>query len=459
MNLDATESAIEIWRAGLSAVRGDQVVNDQIQVSGQTLSVAGDSFPLSDVARVCVVGAGKAGAGMTAGFLRAVVPLNLGDRLFGWVNVPSGSISTAESSSDSRITLHEARPAGMNRPTIEAVAGTRQIVKLVEELGPDDLCVCLLSGGGSALLPLPTDDITLDQKVQLTHDLSAAGATIQQLNAVRRRYSKIKAGGLAKRCLAGRLITLIISDVIGDPLDVIASGPTVMQQTTDVSLDSVLEQLERNGARESLTFVRRVAADIGKYERKDLRANFDQCEARNHVIANNQTAVDASVRRAKELGFQCEVIPSEPPTTTADQLGVDLANRLLALAKNTTSPTCIVSGGEPIVRLAPATMCGKGGRNQQLVLSALHSLLRRETSELDFSFLSGGTDGEDGPTDCAGALINRDVVWRCKDLRLDVGDYLARNDAYRFFDQVGGLFTTGPTDTNVCDVRVITISC
>ena len=300
---NATESAIEIWRAGLDAVRSDRAVRQVVEVSENRLSLAGESFALDDLDRICVVGAGKAGRGMTAGLLSGLDPLMLGDRLTGWLNVPERS-GPAEPS-DPRITLHPARPAGVNLPTPAAVVGTRRIVEMVESLGPRDLCVCLLSGGGSALLPLPTDDITLDQKIQLTRDLSAAGATIQQLNSVRRHYSKIKAGGLARRCKAGHLVTLIISDVIGDPLDVIASGPTIQQHGEAEDLSAICKHLAAMNAFASLEFVERISTRPSHSSGAEV-----ECKVTNQVIANNQKAVAAAAAHARSLGFQCEVLPS-----------------------------------------------------------------------------------------------------------------------------------------------------
>ncbi len=449
MNCDPTESAIEIWRAGLASVRSDRAVRDRIDVRGNSLVIAEETFQIDDVDRICVVGAGKAGRGMTAGLLAGLDQLMLGDRLAGWVNVPADAERAGPG--DARVTLHAARPAGVNLPTPAAVAGTRRIVEMVETLGPRDLCVCLLSGGGSALLPLPTEDITLDQKIQLTRDLSAAGATIQQLNEVRRHYSQIKAGGLAKRCRAGHLVTLIISDVIGDPLDVIASGPTVLQHGGAEDLSAVCEQLASMNASESLQFVERIRA------RPSIASDTKvECKVTNKIIANNQKAVAAAAAHARALGYQCEILPSEMPTTTADEMGAHLARQLISRVRDSDGPICFVSGGEPVVRLAPDH--GRGGRNQQLVLAALQSL-KEESLDCDFSILSGGTDGEDGPTDCAGAFCDRQVLRKCEGSGLSPAAHLARNDAYSFFEQVGGLFKTGPTDTNVCDVRVITVTC
>ncbi|MCA9216898.1 MAG: DUF4147 domain-containing protein [Planctomycetales bacterium] len=457
LNLNATEAAFEIWQAGLDAVRSDRAVTSNLHASissdgTATLRVAAQAFTLPADGRVCVVGAGKAGAGMVKGIEAALRPLHLGERLFGWVNVPEGP---KPADLTSNVVLHHARPAGVNEPTLAAVEGTKRIVELVEHLHPSDLCICLLSGGGSALLPLPTDDISLEEKVQLTRDLSAAGATIQQLNAVRQRFSRVKAGGLAGCCSASNLVSLIISDVIGDPLDVIASGPTVVQRTTKTSLEDVWERLVASGAKRSAEFVRAVIYDPVE------KTPPPTTQVLNTIIANNQTAVEAAREHASRIGFKCIVLPPESATTTADELGASLAIRLLKRLRDCVEPTCIITGGEPVVHLSPAANRGRGGRNQQLVLAALNRLLPNidEPGNADFAILSGGTDGEDGPTDAAGAICNQTILQRYAEIGLDPAEYLARNDAYSFFEQAGGLFRTGPTNTNVCDVRVITISC
>ncbi|MFH1574117.1 MAG: glycerate-2-kinase family protein, partial [Acidobacteriota bacterium] len=215
--------ALRIWHAALDAVRSETLVRNALRVEGPNLRVGDDSIRLDSIRRIAVVGAGKAGAGMAA-----AVEDVLGGRLMeekelaGWVNVPEDCVRPL-----GRIHLHGARPAGVNEPTPAGAAGSAEILRLVESLWADDLCLCLISGGGSALMPAPVEAITLDDKLAVTRHLSAAGANIEQLNTVRKQLSRIKGGGLARACRAGRLVALLISDVLGDPLDVIASGPTV----------------------------------------------------------------------------------------------------------------------------------------------------------------------------------------------------------------------------------------
>ena len=236
--------ALAIWQAGLEAVRSEPLLRNHVRVVGRMLHVGDEAIDLDRVGRIVVVGAGKAGAGMAAGIERALGGELMAEKnLTGWINVPADCLRPLE-----RIHLHAARPAGVNEPTSEGVAGAEEILRLVAGLDERDLCLCLLSGGGSALLPAPAEGITLADKQAVTRHLSQSGANIQELNTVRKQLSRIKGGGLMRACRAGRLLTLIISDVIGDPLDVIASGPTVPNLSTAADALAVLEKFHAREA-------------------------------------------------------------------------------------------------------------------------------------------------------------------------------------------------------------------
>jgi glycerate 2-kinase len=436
--------ARQIWQAGLQAVRSDRLVENVVRVEGSILLVAAEPLELARIGRLAVVGAGKAGAGMAAGLERALGPRVLADkRVSGWINVPADCMRPLE-----RIHLHAARPAGVNEPTPEGVRGAEEILRLVAALGPEDLCFVLVSGGGSALLPAPVAGISLADKLAVTRHLSAAGANINELNTVRKQLSRIKGGGLLRACGAGRLFALIISDVLGDPLDIIASGPTVPDSG---SPRAALEVLERYSGRGALP-----ASIFAFLERKRASQPAPpRARATNLVIGNNAVAVDAAGLEAERLGYSHAMLVAPGPEGSAEDVGRHLATIGLAM-HDTGGPDCLVSGGEPVVKLAPATERGKGGRNQQLVLAAAQ-LLADQTDPGGLVLLSGGTDGEDGPTDAAGAWVDAAVLARAAAAGLDIGSYLARNDAYSFFESSGGLLKTGPTDTNVCDVRVVLV--
>ncbi len=209
-----------IWRAAVRAVDSHRLVEQSIRVERGELVIGRQRIPLSALRRIEIVGAGKAGAGMAQGAEAALSPL--GKPLSGWVNVPADCVRSLPS-----ITLHAARPAGLNEPTAAGVAGSEEILRRVSFLGEGDLCLVLISGGGSALLPAPIEGVSLADKAATIRQMSLAGAGIDELNCVRRQLSRIKGGGLARACRAQWLVTLVISDVIGDPLEVIASGPTI----------------------------------------------------------------------------------------------------------------------------------------------------------------------------------------------------------------------------------------
>lgn len=442
--------ALAIWNAAVDAVRGDRLVRENVSLDGNELRIVGERVSLSAVGRIAIVGAGKAGAGMAAGLEEALGPDLLREKgVSGWVNVPADCVRPM-----STIHLHAARPAGINEPTEEGVRGTERILEIVQSLGPKDLCICLLSGGGSALLPAPAAGLSLTDKQAVTRHLSAAGANIEQLNTVRRQLSRVKGGGLARACKAGRLITLIISDVPGDPLEVIASGPTVTDTRTPEDALRVLEQFGTDAIpREVIEVLRR---------RINERQNLQQptCQVTNVVIGNNARAVDAARAEAVRRGYSPAMLSSNRPEGPAEHVGEQLALMAEQMMQS-AGPDSLITGGEPTVKLVDPETRGKGGRNQQLVLAALLKLHNDKGADIKqlarICLLSGGTDGEDGPTDAAGAILDEQVFRRMLATNLDPREFLRRNDAYHFFQAVDGLIKTGPTHTNVCDVRVLLV--
>ncbi|MBN2022063.1 MAG: DUF4147 domain-containing protein [Pirellulales bacterium] len=438
------QDALGIWRAGVDAVAPDRLVRAAVAVEGGNLAIGEQRLSLDSIGRIAVVGAGKAGTAMAAAFEDVLGPRLLTEKhVTGWVNVPADCVRPM-----SHVWLHPARPPGVNEPTRAGVVGTREIIELVESLGQDDLCLVLLSGGASALMPAPADPVTLADKLAVTRFLGAAGADIRQLNTVRKQLSRIKGGGLARACRAGRLVALIISDVPGDPLDVIASGPTVADASRP---EDALEVLDRFGAREA-----GVAPTAFAYleTKRRIPPAAPRARVTNLVIGNNATAVDAAGGEAERRGYrhamQCAVAPEGP----AEEVGRRLAGMALSM-RDGVGPDCLISGGEPVVALADESIRGRGGRNQQLVLAALDALGQEGVDGV--AILSGGTDGEDGPTDAAGAVLDAAAARAARLLNLHPAEYLARNDAYTFFDAVGSLLKTGPTHTNVGDLRIVAV--
>ena len=434
--------ALAIWHAGLDAVRSDRLVRTALHVEGPLLTVGDDEIPLRSLRRIVVVGAGKAGAGMAAAVEEVLGPqLAEEKQLTGWINVPADCVRPLK-----WIRLHAARPAGVNEPTAAGAVGATEILRLVESLTPDDLCLCLLSGGGSALLPAPVEAISLADKLAVTRHLSAAGANIEQLNTVRKHLSRIKGGGLARACRAGRLVSLVISDVLGDPLDLIASGPTVEDCSSPEAALAVLEQFSARQAG--------IPAAVFDWlqrpqPRQQRRAT---CRVTNLVIGNNAAAVDAAGMEAERRGYSHAMVSARQSEGLAEDVGRHLA-AMARQMRDQRGPDCLISGGEPVVRLVEASRRGQGGRNQQLVLAAMDAFW--QDGARNVAFLSAGTDGEDGPTDAAGAFFDAGILQAAREQGLSPQEFLARNDAYRFFAPLDALLKTGPTHTNVCDLRVV----
>jgi hydroxypyruvate reductase/glycerate 2-kinase len=437
------EHARAIWQAAVAAADPFRLVRDVLASPPPDMRLA-----LEQARRILVVGGGKAGASMAAG-VEAALAGRLGS-VTGVVNVPAGAVRPLTA-----IRPHAARPDGSNHPAPEGVAGVREILALVRSATADDLCLCLLSGGGSALMPSPADGVSLADKQQVTRLLHACGATIAEMNCVRKHLSAFKGGHLAEAFFAAggqHLVTLVISDVVGDPLDVIASGPTVPDPTT---FADALAVLERHGLTDRVPDAARDYLHTGLRGGKAETPKTLPEGARTLVIGNNSRALDAAAKAAEGLGYPVlnlgSFVEGETRHVAVALSGIVRAVR--ADGKPRAAPLCVLSGGETTVTL-PADH-GRGGRNQEFVLAAaLHLGPERLRNVV---VLSGGTDGEDGPTDAAGALADAGTLARAAHHGHDAVATLERHDAYTLFDATGDLLRTGLTGTNVMDVRVILI--
>jgi glycerate 2-kinase len=430
------EHALSIWKAAVDAVRPEPLVEAALR----------NEPAVRTAPRVLVVGAGKAGPGMAVGLERALADRL--DRVEGLVNVPEGMTATLAC-----VRLHPARPQGVNEPTAAGVAGAEEMLRLLASAGPEDVAVCLLSGGGSALLPAPAEGISLADKQAVTRLLSGCGATINELNCVRKHLSRVKGGRLAEAFRGKLLLSLIISDVVGDPLDVIASGPTAPDAS---DYGNALVVLEKYAIHESLPPAVRRHLNDGAAGLHPETVKVCPPNVSNRVIGSNRVALDAAKRTAEEMGYRVldlgAFVEGETRSVAVAVAGVvrSIQRDRLPVAR----PACILIGGETTVTLGGAQ--GKGGRNQEFVLALLDKLSETGLLE-DVTVLSGGTDGEDGPTDAAGAVADADTLRAC------VGDgprpdtYLRSHNAYHFFERVGGLIRSGLTGTNVMDVRVVLV--
>ena len=453
------EDQAAIVAAALAAVRPERLVASRLGMAGADLCL--DGRPVASLARgrIAVVGGGKAAAGMAAAVVRLLEAGGVAaDRIRGLVSVPAGCGLDLTG-----VEVRETRPAAENLPTPAAVAATREMLALVGTLGPDDLAVAVVSGGGSALMAAPRAGVPLAEKIAVTRFLSAAGAGINELNLVRQVASDVKGGGLARACSAGRLLVLVLSDVIGDPLDVIASGPCLPATATAADALAVLERFAATAAAPHLTSLLRADAAPGRAgPRGDPPAaswtTQRGCRVEHVLLGTNATAVAAAAREAERLGYLVTPRPARAGSgETADDVGRRLGRDGVALAAAAAAdgrPRGIVEGGEAVVRLPAAH--GRGGRNQQTVAAALAAMFGLgRVWPPGLLVASLGTDGEDGPTTAAGGVADAAVAKRIRELDLDVAAAVARCDAEPLLEAAGGLIVTGPTGTNVADVRLV----
>ena len=406
----------------------------------RTVRAALEKEDLSRFRRIFVVGAGKASAAMAQAAEQA-----LGRRIAGgWINTKDGHLAPLR-----RITLQEAsHPV----PDARGVAGARRIAEIAAQAQEGDLLLCLISGGGSALLPLPLDPVSLEEKQETTRLLLACGATIHEINAVRKHLSAIKGGRLARLAQPAHVLALLLSDVVGDPLDVIGSGPTAPDTSTFASAWAVIEKygLQAKIPRTA----RRLLEDglAGKIE--ETPKPGDPCfrRTRNVIVGSNRLAVDAAARKARELGYRPLVLSTTIEGETRDiaAMHAAIAREIAATGRPARPPVCVISGGETTVTLRGK---GLGGRNQEFALAAAIAL-EGVPGVLAFS---AGTDGTDGPTDAAGAMADGETLQRAAALGIDARRALQDNDSYHFFQPLGDLVITGPTGTNVMDVRLMLV--
>lgn len=454
MTSTLSADAAYVIDAAIGAVRPEALLPQRLAWRGGELLLDGRPFsvPVRPTGRVAVVGGGKAGAGMAA----AVENLLEGVDLVGLVSVPEGC-----GRSLARVEVRETRPAGMNLPTAAAVAATAEMRRLLASLGPEDLAVVIVTGGGSALLEEPASGVRLDDVLAATRMLAAAGADIRELNVVRQALSAVKAGGLARACAAGRLVAVVLSDVIGDPLDLIASGPCMPVVSNPRAARAILEGHGVTAAPASLIrHLERAGAATPPDERPTADGEWTTpagCRVSHVLLGSNGTAVEAAARAAAALGYEVTIRHALENHETADEVGrrlaADAAELIAAVARDGRA-RAVIEGGEAVVAVPDEH--GSGGRNQQTVLAAVDAWWRTGgTWPAGLALASIGTDGEDGPTDAAGGLVDPRVVQQLAGRGGDLRRALDRCDAHPVLKAAGGLVVTGPTGTNVADVRII----
>lgn len=435
LHSELTEHVLAIMEAALLAVDPAEAVQRNVALQGDTLRVGTTAYDLRKYEHIYVAGAGKASAVMAL----ALEDI-LGERITaGWVNVKNGYTAPTR-----KIAIHE---AGHPIPDMRSIEGTRQMVSLLKRAGARDLVFCLISGGGSALMTMPVDGISLRDVELLTEALLRSGATINEMNTIRKHLSQVKGGQLARLAYPAQVISLILSDVIGSPLDVIASGPTSPDPTTYAQAYEVLQKYN---------LLQNVPYAIVGQLKQGVEGHIPEtpkpqdevfCRVQNLVIASNEHAAHAALEKARQLGLNSLLLSTfvEGEAREVAKIFAAIAREIAHSGQPVSRPACIIAGGETTVSVRGK---GLGGRNQELVLAAAPFIAGLDK----VAILSLGTDGTDGPTDAAGAIASGSTISRAAQKGLSVASYLANNDAYHFFQNLGDLLITGPTNTNVNDL-------
>ncbi len=435
------KEALDIFHASLKAVDPVNAVKRFLKKNDNKLSVKDTTYDLNSYDNIYLIGFGKAAAAMARG-AEAV----LGDDLkTGIVSVKYGYLDKVSS----KIKINEAAhpvpdEAGMN--------GAKEIVDFLKQRDERDLIICVISGGGSAILPLPYEGVTLSQKQETTKLLLACGADIKEINAIRKHISQVKGGQLARIAQPATLVTLILSDVIGDPLDSIASGPTAADQSTFNDCWAILQKYDLLG---------KIPPEVERHIKSGVEKSIPDTpkvsdpvfsKTQNFIIGSNWEAVVAASDYAQKLGYNTLVLSTfvEGETKDVARVHAAIAKEVNKTGNPVKKPACIISGGETTVTIRGN---GLGGRNQEFVLAAAMDINGMDNVVV----LSAGTDGTDGPTDAAGAIADGETITRANQLKLNSLKYLQDNDSYHYFEKLNDLVKTGPTNTNVMDIRIMLI--
>lgn len=434
------ECVCRILASAIHAVEPKQAVHRHLLRSGNQLSISGRSYNLDDYERIIVIGAGKAGSPMVEA-IEEIIP----DRqLDGLVITKEGYISECSSPTLRRIQLVE---AGHPIPDGRGITGTNQIIQMLKPTNQETLVICLLSGGGSAMLVSPVEGVSLHDLQILTTELLRCGASINEINTLRKHLDQVKGGNLARLAAPAHVMSLVLSDVVADPLDVIASGPTVPDTTT---FDDAKQILEKYQIIEKIprSIYKHISHGVDGFKPENPKpADPIFQNVNNVIIGSNQLAAQAALDRAKVEGLNTIFLTSflQGEASQAGRFVAALARQIAKDGNPVPRPACILLGGETTVTLAGD---GKGGRNQELALGSVGDLAGLP----DIVVVSLATDGGDGPTDAAGAVVTGESLRRAQKAGLSVHASLAHNDAYHFFQSLDDLLLIGPTNTNVNDL-------
>ena len=437
--------AITCFKSSLKPVNPYEAVKRFISLEGRRLNIGSrekpvTEFNIDDYKRIFLVGGGKA----TAPMARAMEEL-LGGRI-------TGGLIVVKYGFTDKLNQTETVEADHPLPDQNGVSGTKKILELIEGAGDKDLVFSLISGGGSALLPQPAGNIALAEKQAMTQKLLKCGASIDEINCIRKHISSTKGGQMARSAFPATVINLMLSDVVGDKMDVIASGPFVPDMSSFKEAWAIIEKYRLEDIPQSIKDHLKNGVD-GKIKDtpKVGDAVFDKVY--NLIIGSNILALEAAEEEARALGYKTLILSSMIEGETKDVAGVHaaIAREIIKTGKPLPPPCCIISGGETTVTIKGT---GTGGRNQEFCLAAAMEISGMPDNVV---ILSGGTDGNDGPTDAAGGLVDPFTIKRGEAAGISAGEYISNNDSYNYLKKTGDLLVTGPTRTNVMDVRLVLV--
>jgi glycerate 2-kinase len=442
-DLTAREAVLEALEAALLAISPYQLIIDHVKVKDSKIVIDSEQFVLDHFKHIIVIGGGKASGSMAEALQHL-----LGNHITsGLINISSGTSARYRTN---KVVLNE---AGHPIPNAQGLEGAKRMLELAEVLDEDDLVICLISGGGSAMMTLPREGLTLEDKQMVTRLLLRSGADIAEMNTVRKHLSEFKGGWLAKKAQPATVLGLILSDVVGDPLDSIASGPTAPDPTTFRDAIDILEKYKLwNEVPSKVRDIFRMG-DGGLLPETPKPNDPAFNTVHNVIIGNNEMACLAAKTKLNKLGFNTNVLTShlQGEAREAGIFLASIASEILSSGNPLPRPAAIVVGGETTVTVKGN---GIGGRNQELVLSAATKI----NGKKGLSIVSIGTDGIDGPTEAAGAIVDGKTLIRGREMGLDYKKALSNNDSHTYLSGLGDLVITGPTGSNVNDLAILCVT-
>jgi glycerate 2-kinase len=432
----------QIFSAALISVDPMLLTTNSMKIMNDRLFIQRKEYPLSVFNKIYILGIGKASQLMALGAKKVLANWN-----------PSGLVITKNKGEQETIDLLpevETIKGSHPIPDEKSIIAAENLFEFTKKIEKNDLVICLISGGGSSLITKPVKGIGLNEIQSLTSQLLKCGATIDEINTIRKHVDSMKGGGLLSLLYPAQTITLILSDVIGDDISMIASGPTISDKTTFHDALQILAKYDLKNKKNEKIIFQLERGEIG-LESETLKENDPKLDkVQNVIIGNNYTAASAAKKRCEALGFHCQ-INSEPLIGNTS----DVSKKITTMINSTQAfkfekPICFILGGESTVQV---TGNGKGGRNQEVALRCALEI----SGMKKVCIATLATDGEDGPTDAAGAIVTGDTISQAEQIGINPHEYLANNDSYNFFKQVGGLIKTGPTGTNVNDLNFVFI--